>query len=578
MAIQTETVDPLPLYFARSTMTTEANNTGTWRFMRPVYQEKTAPCSVGCPAAEDIPRIEMAAAAGDIRQAWNTIMMENPFPCICGRVCFHPCEAACNRREYDEPVAIHHLERYIGDTAIKAGMKPEFKGCADNGKRIAIAGSGPAGLSAAWFLRRLGYGCDIFESKSHPGGLLRWGIPSYRLPMEVLDQEINRVIDTGVRIFCNTPVTEAFVHRPDSEYHGMFLAWGYDEPVKMNISGEEYVCDGLADLERFKNDSGACTVNTAAVIGGGNTAIDLARSLMRNGVRTTIYYRRRIEDMPAFRHEVDMALKEGVVIRQLMAPVSVTETNNGYDVIFRKMKPADMSPGKRTRVVPDSEKTEKISAGRVFRATGAQPGKNRRFDAGAEGHILRLSHCAYTQSRVPVIYGGDPAIPVNSVTDAIASGKQAAMVMDICFRHGKTAIEDRLEASRISAGGPLSMEIYIDGIRKDRNTHVVSFPEINTDYFRKKERQEPLSLPPAQSVTSFDEVRAAFTPEVFSKEVRRCFNCGVCNGCDNCLTFCPDLAVRVSPVRSIDLKYCKGCGICVVECPRSAMILKEETA
>jgi NADPH-dependent glutamate synthase beta subunit-like oxidoreductase len=192
----------LPLFIPHSSISTAVNKTGSWRFFHPKYEEKTAPCSAACPAGQDIPRIEMLASRGQLKDAWQTILNENPFPAICGRVCFHPCEGACNRANMDDPIAIHHLERFLGDAAIAGEFTADLDPRPSTGKKVAIAGAGPAGLAAAYFLTRLGYGCDVFEAASEPGGLLRWGIPAYRLPRNILDYEIRRIENAGVRIHC----------------------------------------------------------------------------------------------------------------------------------------------------------------------------------------------------------------------------------------------------------------------------------------------------------------------------------------------------------------------------------------
>jgi NADPH-dependent glutamate synthase beta subunit-like oxidoreductase len=200
----------LPVYIARSRQTTEVNKTGSWRVMCPEYEEKTSPCSTACPAGEDIALIQMLTARGLFKKAWEKILLENPFPAICGRVCYHPCETVCNRKEFDEPVAINSIERFLSDTADKDGYRLSFEKSETKKEKIAIIGAGPAGLSAAWFLSCMGYPCDIFEEKSEPGGILRWGIPAYRLPARVLQREIDLIVAAGAEIHCNRPVSALF--------------------------------------------------------------------------------------------------------------------------------------------------------------------------------------------------------------------------------------------------------------------------------------------------------------------------------------------------------------------------------
>ena len=271
----------IPLFIPHSSTSTKVNQTGSWRFFHPKFDEKTAPCSAACPLGQDIARIEMLTSRGQFQDAWQTILNENPFPAICGRVCFHPCENACNRAAMDDPIAIHHLERFLGDTAISEGRKSDFNMKPANGKKVAIAGAGPAGLAAAYFLTRLGYGCEVFEARSEPGGLLRWGIPAYRLPRDILNKEINRIKALGVAIRCETPVTEELLEKIRSEYDALFVACGYERSITLKIQGGDLARDGLEFLRKPDPAEKASIGGTAAIVGGGNTAVDVARSLVR---------------------------------------------------------------------------------------------------------------------------------------------------------------------------------------------------------------------------------------------------------------------------------------------------------
>ena len=586
MRLEQELHDDLPLYISRSRITTEVNKTGAWRYVRPGYDEKTAPCSRACPAGEDIARIEMLAGQGMVHAAWETLLRENPFPAICGRVCFHPCESACNRQEMDQSIAVHHLERFIGDTAIRERFEAPHPFYGDEaeqarrkaaGKRIAIAGAGPAGLSAAYFLTRLGHACDVYDADDEPGGVLRWGIPWYRLPEDVLKIELSRLLDMGVRILCNQPVTRDFLKTAADRYDGIFLGCGYGRSLRMGIPGEERVRDGLEFLHQVRSGEDACLQGTAAVIGGGNTAVDVARTLVRMGVRTTIVYRRRRSDMPAFDHEVEMALEEGITLVEQVAPIQIEAAENEYRLILQEMKTSDMDTRTgRVRVVPDGDKTRTMRFDQVFSAIGAEPGENWLIPPEDSEKVLSLSHCVLQEGKPTLVFGGDLATPVKSVADAVGSGKQAAMILDTYFNQGRDAIPRRLADCRVGHGQALSMEIYLGGKRRERNPHEVRFLEINTDYFSPAERQHPPVLHPPERVNAFEEVEGVLSRESAIMEAARCFNCGICNECDNCRLYCPELAVYIDGARCINFDYCKGCGICVVECPRNAMSLKEE--
>ena len=571
MASDQEIKMEISLLTSRSRILTDVNHTGTWSYIRPSYRDKTAPCTVACPCGTDIPQVEMLAAQGRFRTAWETILMENPFPAVCGRVCFHPCETACNRREFDSSIAVNNLERFLADTAMKDESMDNMVKRSSNGKRIAIVGAGPAGLSAACFLTRLGYACDVLEAEEEPGGVLRWGIPAYRLPLDILNWEIRRIKAAGVNIFCNTPVHEGFLREARGHYDAVFVGCGHGQSQNPGIPGQDLAKDGLKFLAQVRKHTTAPRPGTAVVIGGGNTAVDVARSLLRLGVQPLIIYRRRQLDMPAFDHEVKRALAEGVRLMQLHAPVAIERDPQGAVIRLQKMKISDIGSDGRPRVVPASDETVSIEASDVYAAIGAQAAESWMSQAG-DAARLKLSHCAVCFDEVPVFFGGDLTNAVQSVPDAIAS----AMALDVFFRQGKAAVAKRLQECRVGDGDSLSMEIYLEGERVRRSHHVVRFEEINTDYFCSARRPQPLSLPSASSIRSFDEVDRSLDACQAVQEAGRCFNCGICNGCDNCRTFCPEVAVIQDKTRRrINADYCKGCGVCVVECPRSAMVMED---
>jgi NADPH-dependent glutamate synthase beta subunit-like oxidoreductase/Pyruvate/2-oxoacid:ferredoxin oxidoreductase delta subunit len=574
----------LPLFIPHSSISTAVNKTGSWRFFPPPYEEKTAPCSAACPVGQDIPRIEMLASRGQLKDAWQTILDENPLPAVCGRVCFHPCESACNRAGMDDPIAIHHLERFLGDAAITGQFTANFDPGPSTGQKVAVAGAGPAGLAAAYFLARLGYGCDVFEAAAEPGGLLRWGIPAYRLPRDILEHEIKRIENTGVRIHCESSVTATFLEILKKDYDGLFVGCGYARSFMLNIEGEEFAADGLEFLNRLGVGEKISYFGTAAVIGGGNTAIDVARSLARLGATPLIVYRRRIQDMPAFEPEVAMAVEEGVRIMELVAPIRIRETAGdassstpGYALTLQKMKVSEKETGGRARVIPDGEDTQTIPVQDIFVAIGAAAEDLWRFPDSEKAKCLQLSHCQLFDHRIPLIYGGDLTTPIKSVTDAIASGKQAAMALDTYFKHGMDAIEERLAGARVGDGPALSMDIYLEKDRKNRTAHTVSFDEIVTDYFQPAARSVPATLDAGRRVRSFSEIVTTLDNSTARAEAERCFNCGICADCDYCRLYCPEMAVMVDNARrSINMDFCKGCGVCATECPRNAMALEEE--
>ena len=574
----------IPLFIPRSTASTAENKTGSWRYFRPFYEEKTAPCSAACPVGEDIPRIELLVRQGLMNKAWQTILKENPFPSICGRVCFHPCESACNRGQYDQPIAIHRLERLVADTALNQGSESDLRLLAANGKKVAIAGAGPAGLAAAYFLKRLGFNCEVFEAKAAPGGLLRWGIPGYRLPQDILNREITRIAELGITIHCRTPVTADLLAKLTNEFDAVFIGCGFSRSIRMNIPGEDQTQDGLRLLHRIRDGQSLPIAGTAAVVGGGNTAVDVARSLKRLGAEPIIVYRRRKADMPAFEPEIEMALEEGIGLRELVAPIAIRKNEpatsakeNGYTVTLQKMKVSATEIRGRARVLPDGEETESLCVDHIFMAIGAGPEAMWEHPQQKDGDRITLSHCTIIKHKRPLIVGGDLTNDTLSVADAIASGKQAAMALDVYFKKGPAAIEEHLSRSRVGNGTSVSMAAYLDSEGRHKNSHVVTYAEINSDYFDSSTRVVPARLSPQDRARSFAEIESILTKDEALAEAQRCFNCGICTACDYCRIYCPEVAVVVEKAqRHINLDYCKGCGICVTECPRNAMALEEE--
>jgi NADPH-dependent glutamate synthase beta subunit-like oxidoreductase/Pyruvate/2-oxoacid:ferredoxin oxidoreductase delta subunit len=571
------------LLLPSSFRSTEANKTGSWRFLRPRYDEKTAPCAAACPAGEDIARIQMLTAQGLFKEAWETILRENPFPVVCGRVCYHPCEGVCNRGEFDSTVAVHVLERFLADTALRYDLQPLLERLPEKKEKIAVVGAGPSGLAAASFLRRLGYRCDVFEASSEPGGILRWGIPEYRLPLSALKSEIARIEGEGVRIFTDKPVSGNFLEEARGNYDAVFLGCGHGLASRLRIAGEGAagVEDGLQFLAGIRRGEARQCEGLCAVIGGGNTAIDVARSVLRLGGRAVILYRRRRQDMPAAPEEVEAACEEGAELHEMLSPLKIAKDGKDLLVTMRRMKVAGEDAGGRARVEPDGRKAMEFRVRRVFIATGAEAAEDWLRPPEKERGVLSLDGCVlvHRPKRPVVVFGGDLVNSVKTVVHAVASGKAAAMALDTFFRAGIRAVRAGLRECAVANGASLSMEIYLGGPRRLRNPHVVGYSEINTDYFRFAPRVNQPRLLKEERLRSFAEIDLRISANLAIREAERCMNCGLCNRCDNCYFFCPDLAVireADAAGRRINYDYCKGCGLCVVECPRNAMSLEEE--
>ena len=576
----------IPLFLPHSSASTVTNKTGSWRYVQPFYDEKTSPCSAACPAGEDIGRVEMLVSRNLIQQAWETILEENPFPAVCGRVCFHNCEGACNRGQMDDPVAIHQLERFVGDAAISSKEILQIETLPDNGKKVAIAGSGPAGLGAAYFLTRLGFACEVFEAQPEPGGILRWGIPAYRLSRDILQKEISRIEKLGVTIHCHTPLTAETLQAFKTRYDAVFIGCGHGRAINLQIEGAQKAIDGLQFLFniRTRQEMSLNAKRTAAVIGGGNTAIDVARTLVRLEIDPIIVYRRRRQDMPAFSPELQMALDEGVKLKTLLTPIAIKDAGRNsedhqasYAVTLQKMKVSATEIEGRARVVPDGDKTETLQVDHIFCAIGAEAEAPWYQVPNGETPCLDLSHCKLMNDDIPIAYGGDLTNRVKSVADAIASGKQAAMALDTYFKSGWDAVKKTVADCQVGPGPTVSMTMYLGKERTDRSPHIVSYNEINTHYFKSAARVKVPVLSLEDRIQSFLPVESTLETEAALEEARRCFNCGICNACDYCRLYCPEMSVMVEDEhRHINLDYCKGCGLCVAECPRNAMALKEE--
>jgi len=578
-----EAAKTLPLLVPHSRISTESNKTGSWRFLRPLYDEKTSPCSASCPAGEDIARIEMLTAQGLFKEAWETILAENPFPSVCGRICYHPCEGVCNRREFDEAVAVHTIERFLAETASRYDLKPTLPRLAAKKQKIAVVGAGPAGLAAAYFLTQLGYVCDVFETMTEPGGILRWGIPLYRLPLQALRNDIAQIESHGITLRTGQKIGGKFLRDAGSGYDAVFIGCGHTQTVKLGITGEgiSEVADGLTLLNRIRRGEPVSLRGLSAVIGGGNTAIDVARSIVRFGGKALILYRRRRRDMPAFETEVQMALEEGVELRELITPAKIVAADGQCAITLQEMKVSGEDSRGRAHVLPDEGKISEILVQHVFRATGAESGEEWMNPLQQSGISVALSNALLVcPDRGPVLaFGGDLINETKSVVHAVLSGKQAAIALDILFQNGREAILPTLQTCLVGQGPALSMEIYLGGNRRLRNSHIIAYEEINTDYFQFQPRITQPRLLRDERLRSFEEIDLKISANLAIREADRCFNCGICNQCDNCYMYCPDIAVireKNGEIRRINYDYCKGCGLCAVECPRNAMTLRKE--
>jgi len=531
------------------------NETGSWRFASPVFSPRPSPCNRACPLSNDIPGIMLRLAEGDVEGAAEILAWEDPFPSVLGRVCPGFCMGDCNRALFDERVSIRDVERFLGDRVSRQG--PPAQG-ARTGKSVAIIGSGPAGLSAAYFLGMLGYAVTIFEKDRYAGGVPRLGIPAYRLPRRVVDAAVSRVRAMGAAIKTGRAIRREDLDDLSSSHDAVFIAPGAHISAAMGIGGE-----GLAGVSgglSFLRDVTVGTVKTLSgdylVVGGGNTALDAARTLARLGGRPTVVYRRGQDDMPAFADEIHEALEEHIPVEFYRAPVKI-ERGAGQRLLVTliSMKPGEPDGSGRPRPVPVAGSEATVEVDGVISAVGE-----------AIDPVLIEAGKVATAAHGPVIVGGDAAGGRRTVADAAASGKRAAMEIDRILS-GHAAGPGDADAGGFRAYFERRTVIPADPVR---------FEELNTDYFDLTASIAAKKTSPETRIRGFSEITRTYNERAATGEAGRCFVCGSCAGCEVCATFCPDFSVRVRDNSAlIDYAYCKGCGICARECPRGVITTRQ---
>lgn len=517
------------------------NKTGNWRLATPYYSERPAPCNANCPAGTDVRAFVRLASEKKFDEAYEVISKSNPFPSICGRVCPNFCEQACNRNELDRGLNIGAIERFLGDRETKLDGQPAP---VRHKEQIAIIGSGPAGLTAALRLCEKGYATTVFEALPYAGGMMRTGIPRFRLPDEVLAREIRRIEQKGVKIKLNKKAT---VEELAGRFDVVITATGAHIGSPLRIEGEELARDGINFLREFKLDNDADGLHKGqevAIIGGGNTAIDVARTVLRLGAEPTVYYRRTIREMPAIPQEVKEALLEGVRFEFLSAPVALAPAGPGkiaLTLIKMELGIPDESGRRRPEPAAGTERT--ILVDRVIKAIGQQPGL---FAFGNQPVEPQQGYIEL-ESGVSVFCAGDMAWG-GTVAEAIGSGNKVAEEVHAFLR-----------------GQPYHEE--------ENLPEVVLPKDINYAYYLPMVRHYNKLHHPRALAGDFSEVSRGLDEQEVVAETARCLHCGACFSCGNCYNFCPDGAIHVDEEGRlrIDYDYCKGCGICVQECPCSAM-------
>ena len=523
-----------------------ANHTGSWRTERPEYVRNLPPCNGACPAAEDVQGWLFHAEGGEYEAAWRHLVRDNPFPAVMGRVCYHPCETACNRGQLDEAVGINCVERFLGDLAIKQGWRlPDAE--PDTGRRVLVVGAGPAGLSVAYHLRRMGHQVQIRDAAPAAGGMMRFGIPRYRLPREVLDAEIARIVALGVEIVLGRPVTDIGAAMAEGRFDAAFLAVGAGVGRRAYVpaGAAARVIDAVAFLHGMEDEEPPRIGRRVVVYGGGDTAVDAARTARRLGAEPVIVYRRTRDRAPAQDLDVEEALEEGVLARWLS---TIQHVGPGEVTVER------MELDEHGFPQPTGE-TDTLAADTVILALGQE--SDLSLVDGVEGvevvdGVVRVGPDMMTGHH-GIFAGGDMVPAERTVTTAVGHGRLAARHVDAWLRGGTYAPDPRPPEA--------------------------GFEGLNTWYYADAQRTVRPQLEAARRASTFDEVVAGLDESTALFEARRCLSCGNCFDCDNCYGVCPDNAViKLEPGRGyrFDLEYCKGCGICVQECPCGAIAMRPE--
>ena len=528
-----------------------ANKTGSWRTERAVYVDRLPPCNNACPAGENIQRwLYEAEEGGDgYERAWRQIMEDNPFPAVMGRVCYHPCETACNRAQLDEAVGINSVERFLGDEAIERGWTVDVTAGA-TGKRVLVVGAGPSGLSAAYHLARFGHEVSVFDAGPKAGGMMRFGIPKYRLPRDVLDAEIQRILDLGVGLELNRKVTSILETMEEGRFDAAFLAVGAHLGKRAYIpaGSAAHMLDAVSLLHSMEGEEKPMLGRRVVVYGGGNTAIDAARTAKRLGAEEAIIvYRRTREHMPAHDFEVEEAETEGVLMKWL----STIKRADGGKLVVERMELDESGFPQPTGEL------EELEADSLVLALGQEtdlslldgvPGLEREDGVVKVGPDLMTGY--------PGVFAGGDMVPAErTVTVAAGHGKKAARHVDAWLRG--------------SAHRPAPKH------------ELASFDLLNTWYYSDAPRTVQPQLELARRQSTFEEVVGGLDESNALFEARRCLSCGNCFSCDNCYGVCPDNAViklgEPGERYAIDYDFCKGCGLCVAECPSGAIEMVPET-
>lgn len=523
----------------------KSKGTGSIRKSKPEYVDFFPPCNNACPAGENIQAWLSLAQEGKIEDAWRKLTEQNPMAAIHGRVCYHPCENSCNRKDLDSSVSIHAVERFLGDEALKNNWQ-FYPPKTLTGKKIMIVGAGPSGLSAAYHLRKLGHEVTIFEAGPVAGGMMNFGIPAYRMPRNILQAEIKRIENFGVKIVLNYKVQDILKEKENGGFDAVFVAIGAHLAKKVNIPAQEAskILDAVSFLKEAdeNSDNKPLLGRRVAIYGGGNTAMDAARTAKRLGAdEAMIIYRRDREHMPAHEFEADEALSEGVKIHWLSS-IKNMETSS---ITVEKMQVVD------GKAVPTGE-YETLEADSLILALGQEADTDflkhiEGITFKEDGTTVEVNPAMMTG--YPGIFAGGDMVPSErTVTIATGHGKKAARNIDAWLRNST--------------------------YEKPTNNPLVTIEKLQIWFKTNAEAKAQQHLEIEKAVETFDEIVAGYTTEEAVYEAQRCLSCGNCFECDSCYGACPEGAISKNGKGegyTINYDLCTGCGVCAEQCPCHAL-------